>query len=81
MYEDHVSIYDIHMGEARIVDIYVRLKGDTVYFYCNMHQSDDCYHIQYMFHDVEISDFIRSWINKNGYKLAKKYQKYVDEYW
>lgn len=81
VYEDHVSIMDIHMGEERIANIYPRRKGHEIYFWCDLHDDTDCYHIHYMFADPKLSEFIRSWIEENGYHLARKYQKYVDRYW
>ena len=81
IYEDHVTIMDIHLGKSRIANVYARLKGDKVFFWCDLCEDTDCYHIEYMFADYKLSDFIRSWINKNGYKLSKKYEKYVEKYW
>ena len=80
-YEDHVTLKEVHLGQSRIVNVFVRPKGNKIYFYCDYDDSDDCEHIEIMFADLEISDYLRSWLNKNGYKLAKKYQKYVDKYW
>ena len=80
-YEDHVTLKEIHLGETRIINVYVKPKGNVIYFYCDYHDSDDCEHVEVMFGDPDISDYIRDWLNKNGYKLAKKYQKYVEKYW
>ena len=80
-YEDHVTFQEVQLGESRIINVYVRPRGKIIYFYCEYHDSDDCEHVEVMFADPDISDYIREWINKNGYKLAKKYQKYVEKYW
>ncbi len=81
MYEDHITITDISMEGVRYVNIYARPKGETLYFYCEMHDSDDCYHIGYIFFDKKLREFVKKWVEKNGYKLAKKYEKYVEMYW
>lgn len=81
IYEDHITVMDIHMGHSRIANIYAKPKGHEVYFWCDLHDDTDCYHIEYMFADPKLSDFIRSWIEKNGFKLSKKYGKYVERYW
>ena len=81
IYKDHITIMDIHMGESRIANIYAKPRGDEIYFWCDLHEDTDCYHIEYMFADPDLSDFIRNWIEKNGFKLPKKYQKYVEKYW
>lgn len=80
-YEDHVTLKEVHLGQSRIVNVFVRPKGDTIYFYCDYDDSDDCEHVELMFADIELSDYLRGWLQKNGYHLAKKYQKYVDKYW
>lgn len=80
-YDDHVTLKEVHLGESRIINIYVKPRGNLIYFYCDYHDSDDCEHVEIMFADPDISDYIRDWLNKNGYKLAKKYQKYVNKYW
>ena len=81
VYEDHVTLTDISMEGVRYVNIYARTRGETVYFYCEMHDSDDCYHVGYLFFDEKLRSFVKEWIEKNGYKLAKKYDKYVEKYW
>ncbi len=81
VYEDHITIMDIGWEDERVVNIYARPKGDVVYFWCDVDEDTDCYHIQYMFANPKLSDFVRGWIEKNGFKLAKIYQKYVDKYW
>ena len=80
-YEDHITLKEIHLGESHIIDVFVRLKGDVLYLYCDYDKTDDCEHIEVIFADLELSDYLREWLKKNGYKLAKKYQKYVDKYW
>lgn len=81
VYEDHVTITDISMEGVKYVNIYARPRGEVLYFYCEECGKDDCYHIGYLFFDTKLSKFIKDWINKNGYKLAKKYEKYVEKYW
>ena len=81
VYEDHITIMDIGWEDERVVNIYARPKGDVVYFWCDVDEDTDCYHIQYMFANPKLSDFVRAWIERNGFKLAKIYQKYVDKYW
>ncbi|MCD6275449.1 MAG: PadR family transcriptional regulator [Thermoplasmata archaeon] len=81
IYKDHITVMDVHMGEKRIANIYARPRGDEIYFWCDLHEDVDCYHIEYMFADPDLSDFIHNWIDENGFKLPKKYQKYVDKYW
>ncbi len=80
-YEDHVTIKEISLGSSRIINVFVKPRADTIYLYCDYDDSDDCEHVEYLFADPEISDYLRSWLKKNGYKLAKKYQKYVEKYW
>ena len=81
VYEDHITLTDISMKGVRYVNIYAKPRGDVLYFWCEDHDADDCYHIGYVFFDTKLREFVRDWLNKNGYKLAKKYQKYVDKYW
>ena len=81
IYEDHVTITDISMQGVRYVNIYARPKGNVLYFYCEECGSDDCYHIGFIFFNSKLREFVKKWINNNGYKLAKKYQKYVEKYW
>lgn len=80
-YEDHVTLKEVQLGQSRIVNVFVKPKGDTIYFYCDYDDSDDCEHVELMFADIELSDYLRGWLKKNGYHLAKKYEKYVDKYW
>ncbi len=81
MYEDHVSVQDIHLGKVRIVNVFVRPKGEIIHFYCDFHDSDDCYHVEYLFADAHLSEYIQGWLKRNGYRLAEKYEKYVEKYW
>ena len=81
VYEDHITLTDISMEGIRYVNIYAKPRGETLYFYCEMHDSDDCYHIGYIFFDSKLKEFVKKWINTNGYNLAKKYEKYVEKYW
>ena len=81
MYEDHITITDISMEGVKYVNIYARPRGEILYFYCDDCGKDDCYHIGYLFFDSKLREFVKKWINTNGYKLAKKYEKYVEKYW
>ena len=81
MYQDHVTITDISMQGVRYVNIYARPRGNVLYFYCEYCGSDDCYHIGFIFFDSKLREFVKKWIDDNGYRLAKKYEKYVEKYW
>ena len=81
MYEDHITITDISMEGVKYVNIYARPKGEILYFYCEDCGKDDCYHIGYLFFDSKLREFVKKWVEKNGYKLAPKYEKYVEKYW
>ncbi len=80
-YDDHVTLKEVHLGQSRIINVFVRPRGEEIYFYCDYDDSDDCEHVELMFADIELSDYLKGWLSKNGYRIAKKYQKYVDKYW
>lgn len=81
MYEDHITITDISIQGVKYVNIYARPRGEILYFYCEDCGKDDCYHIGYLFFDSKLREFVKKWVEKNGYKLAPKYEKYVEKYW
>ena len=81
VYEDHVTLTDRSLEGVRYVNIYARPKGDLLYFWCDVDKEVDCYHIGYLFVDEKLRNFIKEQLKKNGFKLPKIYQKYVDEYW
>ena len=81
VYDDHITLTDRTINGVRYVNIYLRPKGDVLYFWCEMDDDTDCYHIGYLFVDDKLRNFIKEKLDKNGYKLPKIYKKYVDKYW
>ena len=81
VYEDHITLTDISLEGVRYVNIFARPRGDLLYFWCDMHEDTDCYHIGYLFVDEKLRSFINEQLEKNGFKLAPIYKKYVEKYW
>jgi len=81
VYEDHITLTDSSIEGVRYVNIFAKPKGDILYFWCDVHEATDCYHIGYLFVDEKLRSFINEQLEKNGFKLAPIYKKYVDKYW
>ena len=81
VYEDHITLTDSSIEGVRYVNIFAKPKGDILYFWCDVHEATDCYHIGYLFVDEKLRSFINEQLEKNGFKLAPIYKKYVEKYW
>lgn len=77
-YEDHLTIIEFHMGKKRIVDIFPRRNGKYLYLWCEYDKADYCDHIYYVLHDYELRDAIMRFAEKEGLKLAPKYDRDED---